>query len=160
MKKIGLTTSFKKLLSDIHTPVGIYLRLRDRFRDTILLESTDFHATENSFSFIAINAIAGIEITDFNSVEYKFPLQKPEKQSIRNIQDVPETLWNFMQFFEVEHTDNSAVQIAQGMFGYTTYDAVQFFDTVELGSKKNIPEIPLLRYRLTEYVVAINHVKI
>jgi len=52
MNKMHLATTGKKILGDIYTPVGIYLRLRDRFRDTILLESTDFHAGENSFSFI------------------------------------------------------------------------------------------------------------
>ena len=78
MKKIEIKTNCKKLLSDIYTPVGIYLRLRDRFRDTILLESTDFHAAENSYSFICINAIAGIEITDTQSIEFKLPGQPPE----------------------------------------------------------------------------------
>ncbi|MEI9958702.1 MAG: hypothetical protein WDM90_20870 [Ferruginibacter sp.] len=53
MKKIEIKTTFKKLLADVYTPVGIYLRLRDRFRDTILLESTDFHAGENSYSLSA-----------------------------------------------------------------------------------------------------------
>ena len=52
MKKIEIQTSCKKLLADVYTPVGIYLRLRDRFRDTVLLESADHHAAENSFSFI------------------------------------------------------------------------------------------------------------
>ena len=65
-----------------YTPVGIYLRLRDRFRDTILLESADFHAGENSYSFIGINAIAGIEIKNLNEIEYKFPLQQPKKITI------------------------------------------------------------------------------
>ena len=69
MKKIAVKTNCKKLLSDIYTPVGIYLRLRDRFRDTILLESTDSHVAENSYSFICINAIAGIEITDKRRIE-------------------------------------------------------------------------------------------
>ncbi|MGZ2833163.1 hypothetical protein, partial [Pseudomonas aeruginosa] len=64
--------------------VGIYLRLRDRFRDTILLESTDHHVSENSYSFICINAIAGIEISSSNSVEFKLPGQQPEKQSINS----------------------------------------------------------------------------
>ena len=54
------------MLSDVYTPVGIYLRLRDRFRDTILLESADHHSAENSFSYIGINAIGGIEITNFH----------------------------------------------------------------------------------------------
>jgi anthranilate synthase component I len=159
MKKIELKTTFKKLLSDIHTPVGIYLRLRDRFRDTILLESTDYHAAENSFSFIAINAIGGIEITSFNSIEYKFPNGKPEKQQISNLHDVPETIWNFMNNFEVQPVDNKTVRIAQGVFGYTSYDAVQFFDSVKLASAGTAPEIPLMRYRLYQYVIAINHFK-
>ena len=51
------------MLADVFTPVGIYLRLRDRFRDTVLLESTDHHAAENSYSFICVNAIGGIEIS-------------------------------------------------------------------------------------------------
>src|SRR6188768_2635785 len=97
MKKIEVLTTFKKLLADVFTPVGIYLRLRDRFRDTILLESTDFHANENSFSFIGINAIAGIEITNMNDIEFKLPGQKEEKISIKNAEEVPALLWNFMQ---------------------------------------------------------------
>ena len=64
MKKIQLKTTYKKILSDIYTPVGIYLRLRDRFRDTVLLESTDYHAAENSYSFICIHAIGGMEISN------------------------------------------------------------------------------------------------
>ena len=58
MKPFLIHTRVKKMLADVYTPVGIYLRLRDRFRDTILLESTDHHASENSYSFICINAIA------------------------------------------------------------------------------------------------------
>jgi len=64
MKKITIHTNCKKLLADVFTPVGIYLRLRDRFRDTILLESADHHVAENSYSFICIHAIGGIEIKE------------------------------------------------------------------------------------------------
>ncbi len=159
MKKIELKTTYKKLLSDVHTPVGIYLRLRDRFRDTILLESTDYHATDKSFSFIGVNAIGGIEITNYDSIEFKFPGRKPEKQKISNIQDVPETIWNFMNYFDVTMVDNKHVSIAQGLFGYTTYDAVQFFESVKLNAAVDKPEIPLMRYRLYQYVIAINHFK-
>ena len=77
MKKIELNTTCKKILADVFTPVGIYLRLRDRFRDTVLLESTDHHAAENSYSFICVNAIGGIEITDKSKLEFKIPGQKP-----------------------------------------------------------------------------------
>src|ERR1700712_3928438 len=102
MKKIKLETSCKKMLADVFTPVGIYLRVRDRFRDTILLESTDHHVSENSYSFICINAIGGIEISSMNSMEIKFPGQPPEKNAIANTSEVPQQLWNYMQRFDVQ----------------------------------------------------------
>src|SRR5205809_4633988 len=153
MRKIEINTVCKKLLADVYTPVGIYLRLRDRFRDTILLESTDHHAVENSFSFICINAIGGIEITSTKSIEFKLPGQVPEKITIKNITEVPRLLWDFMQRFDIQKSDTKEAKYAHGLFGYTAYDAVQFFDTVQLGSSKASPEggslegaIPLMRY--------------
>ena len=77
MKKIGLVTTHKKILSDLYTPVGIYLRLRDRFRDAVLLESTDYHSAENSFSYICINAIGGVEISNTEQMEYKLGPRAP-----------------------------------------------------------------------------------
>lgn len=162
MKKIEIKTNCKKLLSDIYTPVGIYLRLRDRFRDTILLESTDYHAAENSYSFICINAIAGMEITDTRSIEFKLPGQKPERVALQNLADTPRLLWEFMQRFDVEVATEKPVRATQGLFGYTTFDAVQFFDTIKFVDKPGsgtAKGIPLMRYRLYQYVIAINHFK-
>ena len=101
MKKIEINTTCKKLLADVYTPVGIYLRVRDRFRDTVLLESTDHHAAENSWSFICINAIGGIEITSTESIEFKLPKQTPERATIKNVTEVPKMLWDFMQNFDI-----------------------------------------------------------
>ena len=173
MKKIEINTSFKKLLADVYTPVGIYLRLRDRFRDTILLESTDFHAGENSYSFIGINAIAGIEITNPHEIEFKLPGNNPEKIKIDKTNTITDHLWKFMQRFQVNEIAKKPVSIAQGLFGYTTYDAIQFFDSIKLSSSKAPPPagggdpiaigleeaIPLMRYRLYQYVIAVNHFK-
>ena len=180
MKKIAIKTNCRKLLSDIYTPVGIYLRLRDRFRDTILLESTDYHVAENSYSFICINAIAGIEITDTKNIEFKLPGQPPEKTAIKNSSDVPRILWEFMQRFDVAPSSEKPVKAVQGLYGYTTFDAVQFFDTVSFrergeagaatdatgrtgsgttGLGSDPQGIPLMRYRLYQYVIAINHFK-
>ncbi len=158
MKKITIQTTFKKLLADVYTPVGIYLRLRDRFRDTILLESTDFHAGENSYSFIGINAIAGIEISDPSSIEYKLPAQPVEKIKIDVTANVPELLWDFMQRFSIEEKAMKPVNVAQGLFGYTTFDAVQFFETISPKASA-ATGIPLMRYRLYQYVIAIDHFK-
>jgi len=160
MKKIAIKTQCKKLLSDIYTPVGIYLRVRDRFRDTVLLESTDYHAAENSYSFICINAIAGIEITDTRSIEFKLPGQKPERTALPQLSDTPRLVWEFMERFEVEPAGERPVRVAQGLFGYTTFDAVQFFDTIKFREKDGTgAAIPLMRYRLYQYVLAINHFK-
>ena len=163
MRKIEINTSCKKLLADVFTPVGIYLRLRDRFRDTILLESTDFHTSENSYSFIGINAIAGMEISSAESIEFKLPGQQPERTAIKNVNEVPQLLWDFMQRFDARPPETREGKFAQGLFGYTTYDAVQFFDTIRLTSNPSpdgeVRTIPLMRYRLYQYVIAINHFK-
>jgi len=171
MRKIEINTTCKKLLADVYTPVGIYLRVRDRFRDTVLLESTDHHAAENSWSFICINAVGGIEITSTERIEFKLPRQKPEGVVVKNVTEVPELIWDFMQKFDVKRADSKEAKYAQGLFGYTTYDAVQFFDTIHLThsrltsddspneSSRTRVTIPLMRYRLYQYVIAVNHFK-
>ncbi len=144
------------MLADVFTPVGIYLRLRDRFRDTILLESTDHHSAENSYSFIGINAIGGIEIIDKKKLEFKLPGQPPEKIDIHQPQEVPKILWDFIQRFDVKEPGTKESKFAQGLFGYTSYDAVEFFDTIRL-TRSPLPGVGGLRYRLYQYVIAINH---
>lgn len=158
MKKIEIKTSCKRMLADVYTPVGIYMRLRDRFRDTVLLESTDYHAAENSWSFICVNAIAGIEMQNIHTLEYKLPAQKPEKQSVKNKKEVPQLLWDFMNRFEIIDSGTKEEKFAQGLFGYTTYDGVQFFEDVQFANKPGVA-IGALRYRLYQYVIAINHHK-
>jgi len=163
------------MLADVFTPVGMYLRLRDRFRDTILLESADFHAADSSYSFIAVNAIAGMEITSTKSIEFKYPGHQPERVEIQNADMVPSLLWQFMNRFEISKASpptgggglEGAGRFGQGLFGYTSYDAVQFFDSIKLSSgignpatgKRQPATIPLMRYRLYQYVIAINHFK-
>ena len=156
MKKINIRTEVTRMLADIHTPVGIYLRLRDRFRDTILLESTDNRAAENSYSFICVNAIAGAEVRDFRQIETKLPGGKPQVMAITDPRSVPVMLWDFMHQFEMTPGDREA-RFAQGLYGYTSYDAVRFFEPTRLEAFADAPEIPLMRYRLYQYVIAINH---
>lgn len=173
MKKIEINTKSKRMLADVYTPVGIYLRLRDKFRDTILLESTDHHSSDNSYSFICINAIGGMEVSSKESIEFKYPGRNPEKASLKHTAEVPELLWNYMQQFDVRKPEQKESAFAQGLFGYSTYDAVQFFDTIRLSDKREqLPvshpqltthhsplAIPLMRYRLYQYVIVINHFK-
>jgi anthranilate synthase component 1 len=160
MKKIKVTTTAKEMLADIYTPVAIYLRLRDRFRDTILLESTDNSVAENSYSFIGVNAIAGIEVSQKGYLESKLPAQPAEKVQLKGNEDVKKLLWNFMERFEMEEPTRKELQFAQGLFGYFTFDAVQFFEKIKFKpSADDINRIPIARYRLYQYVIAINHHK-
>ena len=156
MQKMKIHTEVTQLLADTYTPVGIYLRLRDRFRDTVLLESTDSHASENSYSFIAVNAIGGIEISSMNEIEYKYPNQEPIRETIQDVQAAPDRLWAYMQEYSFTSSTKEA-RFSQGLYGYTAYDAIPFFDTIEF--KEGSPIIPLMRYRLYQYVLAFNHFK-
>ena len=159
MKRMQIETTVKRMLADIYTPVGIYLRLRDRFRDTILLESTDNQAAENSWSFIGVNAIAGIEVTA-TGIETKVPNGKPEKTPLSGAQPLAELLWQFMQRFEVRGSEQAAARFAQGLYGYFTFDAVQRFEKITFKKTPDpATDIPMARYRLYQYVIAINHFK-
>ncbi|UJF29936.1 anthranilate synthase component I family protein [Kaistella sp. 97-N-M2] len=153
---IQIKTTVKSTLSDLFTPVGIYLRLRDQFRDTILLESAGNQNTENNFSFIAVNAIAGIEIKNYAEAEIKFPLESPQKINIEK-EKLTDLLQNFSATFQCEEPNLEIGKTAQGFFGYTSFDAIPFFENIKFKELSPENKIPLLRYRLYQYVIAINH---
>ena len=155
MNKIDLRTESKRMLADVYTPVSIYLRLRDRFRDTILLESTDAHVAENSYSFICINAIGGIEVKDAKTIEIKYPNQDPIKQEADQIDN---QLWGYMQGYQVVPHTHKETNFAQGLFGYTSFDAIPLFETISFADTKKT-NIPLIRYRLYQYVIVFDHYK-
>lgn len=157
MKKIDLRTESKRMLADVYTPVSIYLRLRDRFRDTILLESTDAHVAENSYSFICINAIGGIEVRDSKTIELKYPNQDPIKKEVAGSQ-IDQQLWSYMQGYQVLPHAHKETNFAQGLFGYTSFDAIPLFETISFSEAKNT-NIPLIRYRLYQYVIVFDHYK-
>ncbi|MCX8020562.1 MAG: anthranilate synthase component I family protein [Chitinophagaceae bacterium] len=149
--------------ADLFTPVGIYLRLRDHFRDTVLLESTDYHTAENSWSFICINAIGGIEIISPETIELKFPGFPPEKHVLNERKAVYEMLWDYLSRFDITESQTPESAFAQGVYGYLSYDAVPFIETIRFRNRNQNEEsetsIPLARYRLYQYIIAINHFK-
>lgn len=155
-QEINYKTTVKSTLSDLFTPVGIYLRLRDHFRDTILLESAGNQNTQNNFSFIAVNAIAGIEIKNFAEAEIKFPLEPSKKINIEG-EKLTDLLQNFSKCFKTETNDLEIAKSAQGLFGYTSFDAIPFFEDIKFKEQTEENKIPLLRYRFYQFVIAINH---
>lgn len=148
------------MLADVFTPVGIYLRLRDKFPGTVLLESTDYRASENSFSFIGVKPIGGIEVTSTTNFEFKYPNLPVERKQLKSRQSVLDELQHFLGNFSF--SGKPPLPVVHSLFGYTTFDAVQFFETIEFNQKKekqNGGVIPLMRYRFYQYVIVINHFK-
>lgn len=155
-QKIYIKTQSRKSLGDLQTPMNIYLQIRDKFRDTVLLESSEINNTDHNFSFIAVNAIAGIEIKNSEEFEIKLPNQSPEKKSLKN-HEITEILNDFRKIFTCEKVKDPIEETAQSLFGYTSFDAVQFFEEISVKPQSPEVEIPFLRYRLYQYLIAINH---
>ena len=153
----NIKTTSKSLMGDLHTPMGIYLKLRDQFRDTILLESADHNVNNNSFSYIAVNAIAGVEVRNLHEIEVKLPLESPQKFEINDDFKITDFIESFSKSFQCEPVKKPVEKIAQGLFGYSSFEAVQFFETITFKPKSKEVEIPILRYRLYQYIIAINH---
>ncbi|RYF98593.1 MAG: anthranilate synthase component I family protein [Chitinophagaceae bacterium] len=106
-----------------------------------------------------INAIGGIEIGQDRKVETKLPAQPPRKEQLNAKTKVPQLLWDYMQHFDCTPSPEKPVRAAQGLFGYSSFDAVQHFETISFKNEKGLNSIPLVRYRLYQYVIVINHFK-
>jgi len=154
--KYKLKTHFKKILADTITPVSIYLKIRDKFPNSILLESSDYHGNENSFSYICCNPIANISVAKGQIIE-NFPDGKSLITVINQGIDVPEFIHNFSQKFETD--DQNFKFINNGLFGYIAYDAVQYFEDVDIAKKEKDLDIPDIYYAVYQNIIAINHFK-
>jgi len=156
MKTYKLYTHYKKILADTLSPVSIYLKIRDKFPNSILLESSDYHGNDNSFSYICCNPIASITIQG-NCLTKTYPDQSKNVSEIKN-KEVTHEIDQFIQQFETE-TKKEFKFINNGLFGYTAYDAVKYFETIELSSKENSIAIPEIQYAVYQNIIAINHFK-
>ncbi|RTE52595.1 anthranilate synthase component I family protein [Arenibacter aquaticus] len=154
--KYQLVSHHKKILADTITPVSVYLKIRDRFPNSILLESSDYHANDNSFSYICCNPIASIKVEN-ETVVQQFPDGSTEEIGIDQETDIPALLHNFSQKFESQ--DNSFKFINNGLFGYMAYDAVRYFEDIDISKKENSIAIPDIYYAVYQNIVAINHFK-
>jgi len=156
MKKFSLYTDYKKLLADTITPVSIYLKIRDKYPNSILLESSDYHASDNSFSYICFNPIASIKVQN-DCIEQVFPDGSTKVNNARNI-SVTEEIHKFTKRFKVDE-ELPFKFINNGIFGYTAYDAVKYFEDIEISKKPESLEIPDVYYAVYQNIIAINHFK-
>ena len=154
--KYKLRTYYKPILADTITPVSVYLKVRDRFPNSILLESSDYHANDNSFSYICCNPIAAITIENEKITE-RFPDNTVREATLSKEADVTQILDDFSGRFEVENHDFKF--ITNGLFGYIAYDAVRYFESVKISNKPNSASIPDIHYAIYQNVIVINHFK-
>src|SRR5688500_1517137 len=157
MKKFKLHTVHKHLLADTVTPVGVYLQLRDKYPNCILLESSDYHGNENSFSYICCDPIGGFELKDQVISQY-FPDGTEEQIPLEDRRDAVKHLQQFINSFYVR--DNPYNFINNGLFGYMTYDAVTYYEDIEFRPKETAyPELPEILYRLYRFIVVVDPFK-
>ncbi len=154
--KYNLKTHYKKILADTITPVSVYLKIRDKFPNSILLESSDYHANDNSFSYICCNPIAFIKV-EHETITQQFPDGKKMETAIDSETDVTEVIHNFAKQFSV--AQNGFKFIYNGLFGYMAYDAVRYFEDVEISKKEDSVSIPDIYYAVYQNIIAINHFK-
>jgi len=147
-----LRTTSKKLLADTVTPVNIYLKLRDVFACSLLLESSDYHGHENSLSIICCDPIASFDVTG-QQVNIQYPDGKTQRKTIHGKGDAVDYLDQFRNSFKMPEAH--AKYISCGLFGYMAYDAVRYYEDVEIPRIES--PMPDILYKLYRYVIVVDH---
>lgn len=152
MKRIKLKPKITKISADTYTPVGIYLKLRDAFPQSLLLECSDYSSRQDAFSYICIKPIAGIKVNSENIEQYD-----PDSTIIqKKVVEIESTVTYIDEFFKSFDIDNNQQEIDNpGFFGFTSYDAVNLFDNVAIKTSES--EVPLIRYDFYKVVISFNH---
>ena len=149
--KYKFTTNIVKELSDIHTPVELYLKIRDKFPHSFLLESSDYKSRENSYSYLCMEPVASFIVNRFETV-IRYPDGKSKNYNTHEI-NISDELYEFSRQFESDQFDYGF--ITNGLFGYTSYDAIPLFEDIEF--KPSTTNIPYIQYHVFRYIIVFNH---
>ena len=153
--KYALKTNYRKILADTTTPVSIYLRLRDTFPNSLLLESSEYHSRDNNISYICCEPIAGITLNK-EQLRIVEPGAEPAYKNAHEI-NLREEVSAFRQNFSQQTIEGINV-ISSGLFGYFTFDSVEHFEDIKLTAGTHpAREIPFMQYHVYRYVIAIDH---
>lgn len=151
--KYTFHTKTKKILADLHTPVSLYLKIRDTFPQSALLESSDFHANENSTSYIGLEPIASVEVNR-GVCTMKYPDDSRHERQLSDSFTIADALSGFIADIEVEGPDKNAC----GLFGYTTFNCVKYTENIAIReSKEKQNDAPDMLYILYRYIMIFNH---
>ena len=152
MNKTKFKTISTTRISDTITPVGLYLRFRDTYANTLLLESSDYHSKEESFSFICIEPILSMK-ADKNQFSINYKGKDIDNQKIDG---------NFYKLFDayknqIDLDCDENLKSFNGLYGYTTFDSVQYFETIKFSNPDAPSAIPEMQYSFYRFVIVINH---
>ena len=139
----------KTILGDLYTPVGTFMKLRQKYHQLLLLESSDYASKENSQSFICFEELEGIELNGNNLSIYN-PNTKHKKE-ISNHQLIPE-LKTLISNIEVDQKPAQS-----GVFGFSTYDSIAYFEDISINLEKSENETPILKYDFYRFNLIFDH---
>jgi len=144
------------MLADLQTPVGIYLKFRDIYPHSALLESSDYHGNENSYSYIAFSPIGSISVNNFLITE-QYPDGKLVETQVEDKMTVANRFDAFLKSYDFEGEELKPGLI-NGLLGYSSYESVQYFEDVKLHARQTVPgSMPGLHYIFFKYIIAVNH---
>ena len=143
-------TASKKIIGDLNTPVSVYLRVRDAYPQSALMESSDYHDNKNSRSFIGLHPIASISVAHGIGTA-KYPDGKTVSKPITAEYDTAQCINEFLSQFHVEGNNSDYC----GLYGYTSFNAVRYFENInvkdETLDKNDAPDILYILYK--DYIV-------
>ena len=152
MEIFNYTTHTEKILADLYTPVAVYMRLRDIYPQSALMESSDYHGNDNSRSFIGIHPMANIQVSH-GVIRSTYPDGTVDETVIdtsvkgRAKDAVANAINNFIGHFKVEGEGKDFC----GLYGYTTFNAVRYFEDIDVKDatmdKNDAPDIYYIMYR-------------
>ncbi|MBP5708275.1 MAG: chorismate-binding protein, partial [Bacteroidales bacterium] len=146
METFKYTTISRSILADLHTPVGVYMKLRDLYLQSALMESSDYHDSNNSRSFIGIHPIASVAISPGESIS-TFPDGSVTRHAINREYRCDNAINDFLKRFEVTGAEADYC----GLYGYTTFNAVRYFENIAVKDvtleKNDAPDMYYIFYR-------------
>ena len=153
MKIINIHTASKTILSDIITPISLYLKIRDKYCNSFLLESSDYHGNDNNYSFICFEPLVNFKVE--NEIISVDGLGLEKQTDIKERGQVITELKSLLNQFKLSDNDST-----NGFFGYSNYDSVRYFEKIDIELKKEKPHsTPDIHYCFFKYIIEIDHYK-
>jgi len=148
-----IKTYRKKILADTLTPVSIYQKIRDKYSNSVLLESSDYGANDNSYAYVCFNPISSFKVYN-NLIEKKYPDNSTQQTKLTKTNLVVNELDDYFKIFQTEKSD--AKFFENGLIGYINYDAIEHFENINFQAKENDIKIPEIFYAFYSNIIIIN----